>query len=820
MDQCYQKEAEQGSITASESPFLGRQHHVPPPPSSDHCNLLLKEQMCVETHLSFPYAEPADDGGAPVQLRSIRVAMVCEKTEMNVAVRFPSMESLRAFFNYSKRETHPALDEKFVVEAAVAEKVLVRLIPAEVFSEQKSLEAFWLISSSAADSYNDNAAVTAYKKGTCLSELKGNGMVRWGIRRQVKYLGRHREIHDGNDVNAQNSSSSFVNGVGESQMELGVTCDERESIQQEKTGDSDDGGINGVNEDDEEEEKIKTNKNLKRKRYSFRNIRVKKPKKQKLEIRKQKQKQKQKQKKNEIKKSKGRIRSKEAFVLRDPKDRWSAERYKLAEQNLLGVMKAKGATAEKPILRPQLRAEARKRIGDTGLLDHLLKHMAGKLAPGGEERFRRRHNPDGAMEYWLESADLVNIRRDAGVADPYWVPPPGWKPGDSPTQDPICARELKLLKDDISKIKRDLELMVTKVKLEEEVGKLRRELEEISSKKRQDEIQASKIASSRSDISQKLDQLATSLSSSRHDLDSPVLWEKCKEQLMTISDFVREIENWEGRTKCGRKSEKGLLINGANRDAYKREKTRGKRAKEQTAGSTSINNRRKETSELGKDQNKGRSVAAAAAEAEKTAGGSSSSAAAAAAAEEKAAKIQRLKSGFRICKPQGTFLWPNMVKDNNNINSSCSKILSPQVVVQVEVPTPPSVSSSTASAPPQLPYTHSPSVVKPLAEKRAVTVTVSSIPNHEDGAKNYSTTTTASINLNDAPSNPNVMPLLPPTAPWESSAYGARNVMGYEEKGYNACCSSSATSLPSQVGNWLALNTLKSASDDTGNMHG
>lgn len=117
-------------------------------------------------------------------------------------------------------------------------------------------------------------------------------------------------------------------------------------------------------------------------------------------------------------------------------------------------MKSKGARTETPILRPQLRAEARKRIGDTGLLDHLLKHMAGKLAPGGQERFRRRHNPDGAMEYWLESADLVNLRKDAGVTDPYWVPPPGWKPGDSPTQDPTCATELKLLKDDISYIKR------------------------------------------------------------------------------------------------------------------------------------------------------------------------------------------------------------------------------------------------------------------------------------------------------------------------------------------------------------------------------
>lgn len=122
--------------------------------------------------------------------------------------------------------------------------------------------------------------------------------------------------------------------------------------------------------------------------------------------------------------------------------------------NLMEVMKAKGATATNPILRPDLRAEARKMIGDTGLLDHLLKHMAGKLAPGGADRFRRRHNADGAMEYWLESADLVNIRKEAGVDDPYWIPPLGWTPGDCPTQDPVCAKELRLLKDKISGLER------------------------------------------------------------------------------------------------------------------------------------------------------------------------------------------------------------------------------------------------------------------------------------------------------------------------------------------------------------------------------
>jgi hypothetical protein len=126
----------------------------------------------------------------------------------------------------------------------------------------------------------------------------------------------------------------------------------------------------------------------------------------------------------------------------------------LAEKNMLKILKAKGAVFGNPILRPALRTEARKLIGDTGLLDHLLKHMAGKVAPGGAERFRRRHSSEGAMEYWLECADLVNIRKEAGIQDPYWTPPPGWKPGDNPSQDPICARELRELKEEIAKMKK------------------------------------------------------------------------------------------------------------------------------------------------------------------------------------------------------------------------------------------------------------------------------------------------------------------------------------------------------------------------------
>lgn len=123
-------------------------------------------------------------------------------------------------------------------------------------------------------------------------------------------------------------------------------------------------------------------------------------------------------------------------------------------------MKDKGAVPGKPLLRPALRVEARKHIGDTGLLDHLLKHMTDTVINDGE-RFRRRHNSEGAMEYWLEDAHLQELRRQAGV-DQYWIPPPGWKIGDVITNSKnegmssSQLTELKHLREEVEKLKRYL----------------------------------------------------------------------------------------------------------------------------------------------------------------------------------------------------------------------------------------------------------------------------------------------------------------------------------------------------------------------------
>lgn len=249
-------------------------------------------------------------------------------------MRYPSKDSLRAFFSYSTRETHPALDEKFVMETALAAKVLHRKVPAQEYSDQKHLESFWVINSSAVNSLKNDSSFTE-NKGPCLSDLECKFMVRWGTRRQVKYLGRHKETAS-NSNHTHNSSSSLVNVVCDDEKEIFVEELENEADGDEindVNGDNKESGKDEIEEneeenrddlEDEEEEEYtdQTEKNLKRKGYTMRNRNVKEGKKGKVEIKKQTQK----QKKNMSKKKKCKNSFREAIILRNPKDRWSSER--------------------------------------------------------------------------------------------------------------------------------------------------------------------------------------------------------------------------------------------------------------------------------------------------------------------------------------------------------------------------------------------------------------------------------------------------------------------------------------------------------------
>ncbi|KAL0545286.1 hypothetical protein IC582_020436 [Cucumis melo] len=153
-------------------------------------------------------------------------------------------------------------------------------------------------------------------------------------------------------------------------------------------------------------------------------------------------------------------------------NRWTPERYRLAELSMLEVMKAEGATFANPVPRPVLRMAARKHIGDTGLLDHLLKHIDGKVAPGGAERFRRWFNANGIMEYWLENADLVNIRQEAGVQDPYWVPQSRPLHACANFQDSQSSEEMRLLRAEMTKMKRDMQELASKFRDQERLNSM------------------------------------------------------------------------------------------------------------------------------------------------------------------------------------------------------------------------------------------------------------------------------------------------------------------------------------------------------------
>jgi hypothetical protein len=81
---------------------------------------------------------------------------------------------------------------------------------------------------------------------------------------------------------------------------------------------------------------------------------------------------------------------------------------------LVDIIHALKAVPGRRILRPDLHEEAREHIGNTGLLDHLLKHVTGTIV-STKERFRHRHNSEDAMEYWLEHTSLMDLRKVAGL---------------------------------------------------------------------------------------------------------------------------------------------------------------------------------------------------------------------------------------------------------------------------------------------------------------------------------------------------------------------------------------------------------------------
>ncbi|KAI5601787.1 hypothetical protein POPTR_001G126901v4 [Populus trichocarpa] len=589
---------------------------------------------------------------------------------MRVSLRFPSIYSLRSYFNETEhtkkkdlRKKLPAFDDKYMIGSEVAAEALYRRISSQEIADKSSSWSFWVLKNPSvspqkvSDSPRRSANVNVgARKLSLISELKGTGMAKWGHeRRQVRFLAKH--VEDKREIVAV--SKDVVKGEEEKHSDGGDDTEEEE----EEEGDV----KVVVNKSREAKRKL-----CKRKGQGGSGGKSS-PKKKRTKSEKKNQVAVYKQKKNKVIKK---------FI-----DRWSAERYKMAEVSMLKVMKEQNAVFGNPILRPELRAEARKLIGDTGLLDHLLKHMAGKVSPGGEERFKRRHNADGAMEYWLEKANLVDIRKEAGVQDPYWTPPPGWKPGDNPTQDPVCAREIKELRKEIDEVKREM--------VSRKCGK---------------ELAIMAVPNS-SPTSQDMEHGSLVIPVEEMYIDLVNKKVKMEEQLMGISHSLcgmeEEMKKLKTRVKKSNRTEsteRPALLMGSTESTTPAGS--GRKGKE-------VMHQEKEAMVLGE---------LAQEQCQSSGGNIPPTTKSAAPTEDRAAKIERLKSGFRICKPQGSFLWPDMTTSTPH----------PQGEVQLQdliaVHTPPSVSSTSPKQSYLLFTPHGPrhtSPVKASAERRPVTISQS-----------------------------------------------------------------------------------------------
>jgi hypothetical protein len=363
-------------------------------------------------------------------------------TSLDVTVSFPSLLALRSFFSSSPRScTGPELDERFVMSSNHAARILRRRVAEEELAgDVMHQDSFWLVKPClydfSASSPHDvltpspppaTAQAKAPAASSCLLDtLKCDG-AGWGVRRRVRYIGRHHDASKEASAASLDGYNTEVSVQEEQQQRLRLRLRLRQRREQEDNKST----SNGKRKREEAESSMDKSRAARKKKAKT----YKSPK--KVEKRRV-------------------VEAKDGDPRRG-KDRWSAERYAAAERSLLDIMRSHGARFGAPVMRQALREEARKHIGDTGLLDHLLKHMAGRVPEGSADRFRRRHNADGAMEYWLEPAELAEVRRLAGVSDPYWVPPPGWKPGDDVSAvagDLLVKKKVEELAEEVDGVKR------------------------------------------------------------------------------------------------------------------------------------------------------------------------------------------------------------------------------------------------------------------------------------------------------------------------------------------------------------------------------
>ncbi|XP_078168424.1 protein AMEIOTIC 1-like [Carex rostrata] len=483
------------------------------------------------------------------------------------------------------------MDEHFLISSNQASKLLPETGPRSIYYQEICMDNFWL--------FNSDSAKTKIglvdEVGSCLRTLRRSRDLQWGIRKKVVYVPKHRD------------SSLYLPSV-----EVVRKKEVPKKRLRETKGSSNKVGKNvkqGMTEREIDEEynlRVQLEKQFscgKRKREGTCTKGTKLNRKERRETK-------------ELE-TKGRTENEGSC-------RWSAARYEYAKKTFIEVIRKMGATWRNPVLRLDLRNETRKRIGDLGLLDHLLKHTVGMVVADGTERLVRRHNSEGAIEYWLEPADLVQIRRRAGITDPYWVPPhSGWKPGNI---DSICTCH-----GHCKKIASQLRAENNLLRSEIEELKSLKETEKLTIEQCQGQLQIQAVDL---DWQEKHDSLL-------------IQHRKLQKQLTTISTsflaMKEEICSLKEEKEKRRPDELAMgfsepsQANSASKMQFVQEKEKGKQA---MAGN-----------EVGEQ------------------------------------KITEMKNGFKIDKPRGTFLQPSMASDSSYSSHFTSSATSTPQLLLLPSPT-------------------------------------------------------------------------------------------------------------------------------------
>ncbi|KAJ4797152.1 Protein DYAD [Rhynchospora pubera] len=248
------------------------------------------------------------------------------------------------------------MEEQFLGSSNQASKLL------HEGSKERCMDNFWLLNPHSAKRKIDFGD----ERESCLGTLQRSGNLQWGTRKKVLFVTKQR---DTKEVRKHEESKKSLREKKESDNELGEGVDQGLNEREKQLNGDEIKRENTCTDGDKpmEERREPKPKELER------NCRTRK----------------------------------------GGWSRWSAARVEHAEKSLVEVIEKMGATWDKPVLRADLRSEARKCIGDTGLLDHLLIHMVGVVVADGKKRFARQHNPQGKIEYWLEPAD-----QGAGITNP------------------------------------------------------------------------------------------------------------------------------------------------------------------------------------------------------------------------------------------------------------------------------------------------------------------------------------------------------------------------------------------------------------------